>query len=283
MPLSDPSNKQPVTDVNYSQRLSITVGVVLVSLVASLLVDLPTRVLSFDPLGSPLSIQISGQYLVIALVVGLTCTGTDALVRTHPLAQRKQLNNTFIMWTVSALTVLLAALALSYAPNRLVWVAGVALTGLLLSLTMTAEYHTIDPQDAKFGSSQVFLSVMIYALALALFVIVYGAKSRSLLSATTLFVASGLLTLERLRITGREPLITGIYALITGLIIGESVWALNYSRVPGLIGGLLLLLTFHVMTGLAQQHLMGRLKRRVIIEYGLVTLVGLVLLVYYRI
>jgi len=259
------------------------VGVVLVSLVASLLVDLPTRVLSFDPLGSPLSIQISGQYLVIALVVGLTCTGTDALVRTHPLAQRKQLNNTFIMWTVSALTVLLAALALSYAPNRLVWVAGVALTGLLLSLTMTAEYHTIDPQDAKFGSSQVFLSVMIYALALALFVIVYGAKSRSLLSATTLFVASGLLTLERLRITGREPLITGIYALITGLIIGESVWALNYSRVPGLIGGLLLLLTFHVMTGLAQQHLMGRLKRRVIIEYGLVTLVGLVLLVYYRI
>ena len=55
------------------------------------------------------------------------------------------------------------------------------------------------------------------------------------------------------------------------------MWALNYSRVPGLIGGLLLLLTFHVMTGLAQQYLMGRLKRRVIVEYGLVTLVGLVL------
>ena len=97
----------------------------MVSLVASLLIDLPTRVLSFDPLGSPLSIQISGRYVVIALVVGLTCTGTDALLRTHPLAQRRQLNNTFIMWTVSALTALLAALALPYAPNRLVWVGGV--------------------------------------------------------------------------------------------------------------------------------------------------------------
>ena len=146
---------------------------------------------------------------------------------------------------------------------------------------MTAEYHTIDPQDPRFGASQVFLSIMIYALALALFVIVYGAKSRSLLSATTLLVASGLLALERLRVTGRDFLTTGIYALVTGLIIGESVWALNYSRVPGLIGGLLLLLTFHVMTGLAQQYLMGRLRRRVIIEYGLVTLVGLVLVLVY--
>jgi len=43
-------------------------------------------------------------------------------------------------------------------------------------------------------------------------------------------------------------------------------------------GGLLLLLVFYVATGLANQQLQGRLTRRVLIEYGLVTLVGLVVL-----
>jgi hypothetical protein len=279
--LSYAGDKSPDSDTDYLQRLSITVGVVLLGLVSSLLINLPVRTYTVDVLGSPVSLYISGRYLVMALLVGLTSTGTDALVRAHPLARRRQLENSFILWTVPALTVLLAALALPYAPNRLVWVAGVGLTGILLSLTMTAEYHTIDPQDAKFGSSQVFLSVMIYTLALTSFVLVYGTKSRSLLSATSLFIATALLTLERLRITGHSLSATGAYALVTGLIVGESVWALNYSRVPGVMGGLFLLLSFHVMTGLAYQNLIGRLTSRVAIEYGLVTLLGLGLLAFY--
>jgi len=279
--LSYVGNRSPDSDTDYLQRLSITVGVVLLGLVSSLLINLPARTYTLDVLGSPVSLYVSGRYLVVALLVGLTGTGTDALVRAHPLARHKQLENTFILWTVPALTVLLAALALPHAPNRVAWIGGVVLTGILLSLTMTAEYHTIDSQDAKFCSSQVFLSVMIYTLALASFVLVYGAKSRSLLSATSLFIATALLTLERLRVTGHGLPATGAYALVTGLIVAESVWALNYSRVPGVVGGLLLLLSFHVMTGLAYQHLIGRLASRMVIEYGLVTLLGLGLLAYY--
>ncbi len=279
--MSDVGNTSPDSDTDYLQPTSITVGVVLLGLVSSVLVNLPTRTYTLDVLGSPVSLYVSGRYLVVALLVGLTGTGTDALVRAHPLARHKQLENTFILWTVPALTVLLAALALPHAPNRVVWIGGIVMTGILLSLTMTAEYHTIDLQDAKFGSSQVFLSVMIYTLALASFVLVYGAKSRSLLSATSLFIATALLTLERLRVTGHGLPATGAYALVTGLIVAESVWALNYSRVPGVVGGLLLLLSFYVMTGLAYQHLIGRLASRMVIEYGLVTLLGLGLLAYY--
>jgi hypothetical protein len=92
---------------------------------------------------------------------------------------------------------------------------------------------------------------------------------------------AALLALERLRVTGHDTSITRPYALVTGLVTGESVWALNYSRVPGVVGGLLLLLSFHVITGLAHQHLIGQLNRRVIVEYGLVTLIGLALLLYH--
>lgn len=274
-------NGSPDADTDYLQRLSITVGVVVLGLVSSLLINLPTRTYTLDVLGSPVSLHVSGRYLVVALLVGLTCTGTNALVRTHPFARRRLLENTFILWTLPALIVLLASLALPLAPNRPVWIGGVVVTGILLSLTMTAEYRTIDPQDPKSGSSRVLLSLMIYALALATFAVVYGSKSRSLISATSLMVVTALLTLERLRATGRDLSATGAYAVVAGLIVGESVWALNYSRVPIVMGGLLLLLTFHVMTGLAYQHLIGRLAPRVVIEYGLVILLGLGLVAYY--
>jgi hypothetical protein len=270
-------------DSKHSQRLSITVGIVMLGLVSSLLIELPTRIMTFNALGSPVSLHISGRYLLMALIVGLTCTGTDALIRTHPMAERRQLRGTFSMWTVSALLVLLATLALPQAPSRNIWVIGAVLVGVLLALTMSAEYHTIDPADPRFGASQVFLSILTYALALIMFTIVYGAKSRSLLSATTLWVVAALLSLERLRTTGQELAGVSPYALVTGMVIGESVWALNYSRVPGLVGGLLLLLSFHVITGLAYQHLIGELKTRVLVEYGLIVLAGLALILHFAV
>lgn len=274
-------NNQSNPDTSYLQRLSITVGVVLLGLVAALFVNLPTRPLTFDIFGSPLSLYVSGQYVFVGLLLGLTCTGTDALVRSHPLAQRQPLENTFVMWTVPALTVLLAALAVPLAPSRLIWVGGILATGLVLGLIMTAEYHTIDPQDTRFASSQTVLEGMIYILALASFIIVYSAKSRSLLSATILFLVTSLLALARLRITGHSLSTTRVYALATGLVIGQAVWALNYSRMPGMMGGLFLLLLFHVMVGLSSQYLSGRLTSRLAIEYGLVALVGVGLTVYY--
>ena len=279
--LSYMQNNVPNSDTSYLQRLSITVGVVLLGLVSSLFVNLPTRPLTFDVFGSPLSLHVSARYVFVALLVGLTCTGTDALVRTHPLAQHRPLENTFVMWTVPALTVLLAALALPFASNHLIWIGGILLTGLLLSLTMTAEYHTITPKDTNFAVSQFMLETMTYILALASFVIVYGIKSRSLLSATILFVVTALLTLERLRVTNHSLSTTAVYGLVSGLVIGQSVWALNYSRIPGMMGGLLLLLLFYVMVGLATQYLSRRLTSRVVIEYGLVALLGLGLTVYY--
>jgi hypothetical protein len=270
-------------DNKYSQRLSVTVGVVMLGLVSSLLITLPTRILTFNALGSPLSLQISGRWVLVALIVGLTCTGTDSLIRTHPMAERRQLRGTFSMWTISALMVLLATLALPHAPNRALWVIGVVLVGVLLALSMIAEYHTIDPADPRFGVSQVFLNVLTYALALIMFVIVYGAKSRSLLSATTLLVVAALLSLERLRVTGHEISAISPYALVTGMVIGESVWALNYSRVPGLVGGLLLLLSFHVITGLAYQHLVSGVKTRVLVEYLAIVIVGLALVLHFSV
>lgn len=269
------------SDIHYLQRLSVTVGLVLLALTSAPFVTLPTRPLTFEVFGSPLSLHVSERYVFVALLVGLVCTGTDALLRTHPSAQRRPLENTFVMWTVPALTILLAALALPFAPSLLLWIGGILLTGLLIGMIMTAEYHTIDPRDSRFASSQFILQTMTYVLALTSFSVIYGAKSRSLLSATSLFVITALLTLERLRPTGHTLSTTSFYGLTTGLVIAQSVWALNYSRVPGIAGGSLLLIVFHVVSGLATQQLSGRLTSHALIEYGIVAAIGTGLTIHY--
>jgi hypothetical protein len=122
------------------------------------------------------------------------------------------------------------------------------------------------------------LNAWAYLVALVLFVLIYSEKARSLVSATGVSLVSALLALEFLRSAGRGFGRTALYAAIAGLCTGEIIWAMNYWRISGVTGGLILLLGFYVFTGLASQQLRGKLTRRVLIEYAIVALVGLVVL-----
>jgi hypothetical protein len=183
-----------------------------------------------------------------------------------------------VTWTIPALTVLLATVLLPQAPTRLYQIAGYVLTGLLLILVISAEYYTVDPTNRHYLGSRLSLNAWAYLLALVIFVLIYSAKTRSLISATGIMIVSTLLALELLRSAGRGFGRTALYAAIAGLCTGQLVWAMNYWRISGVTGGLILLLGFYVATGLANQQLQGRLSRRVLIEYAVVALIGLVVL-----
>jgi hypothetical protein len=68
------------------------------------------------------------------------------------------------------------------------------------------------------------------------------------------------------------------YSLIIGLVLGQVTWALNYWLLPGLTGGLLLLLIFYLLVGVAQQGLQDRLNRRVLLEFAIFGVVALLLI-----
>jgi len=102
-----------------------------------------------------------------------------------------------------------------------------------------------------------------------------------LLSATATLAGGGLLALDLLHGARQSLGRTSLYALIVGLVMGEIVWALNYSKVNSLTAGILLLLIFYLITGLSRQGLLGLLSRRILIEFALVALVGLLLLLKY--
>ena len=84
--------------------------------------------------------------------------------------------------------------------------------------------------------------------------------------------------MELLRGAGRGFGRTALYALIAGLATGQVIWAMNYMRLGGVSGGLVLLFGFYLATGVANQTLQGSLHRRVLLEFAIVALIGLLVL-----
>jgi hypothetical protein len=270
------------------ERASVFVSLIVLGLAFLPEIELPTRTFSFYVLGSLASVRLSVTWLMAALLASLACTGTDSLVRSHPLIRRGESRYTFAFWALPGLSVVAATLLLPLAPNgtvaplRSYWLGSLALTALLLLLIAVAQYHTVDPTDPGYRLARLALNIFVYLVALGLFTLIYGSKARSLLSATTTAVVGSLLALELLRGVHRNLRLTGLYALITGLALGEITWALNYWTAGRLTGGLLLLLIFYLVTGLSREGLLRRLNRRALVEFALVALVGLGLIIKYR-
>jgi hypothetical protein len=204
--------------------------------------------------------------------------GTDNLIHLHWRVHIRRRRYAVSLWIVPALLVLgsIFFLRLPLFSNGITVAAGLVVVGVLLALVIVSEYRTIDPNDPLYGMARFILNVVGYLTAFALFTTIYGTKARSVMTATAIMVVGALIALELLRDTEADVTRTWIYAAICGLVMGELTWALNYWMISALIGGIFLLLAFYAVTGLAQNHLAGKLNRRVATEFGMVTVVGLV-------
>ncbi len=265
------------------QRLSVLVGLLLLSLALEQSIDLPTRSIALNVFGTPLGLELSGEWLMAVMIGALACTGTDALVRTHPRAREVSLRHTFVYWVLPGLLGLAAARLLSGLVSPL-WIAGLVVTALLFVIVLVAEYTTVDPLAPVYPQARLVLNVVAYGLAFALFVIIYQTRGRSLITATAMMVVSFTLALDLLwsaqatRGAGHTTMI----AAVVGLVLAECSWVMNYWQISGWSGGMLLLLIFYVLTGIAAQHLQGRLNRAILVEFAVVALAGIgVLLVFH--
>jgi hypothetical protein len=95
-------------------------------------------------------------------------------------------------------------------------------------------------------------------------------------------LTAALLAVELLRSATNEMRQVLMYSAVVGLLLGELTWALNYwPLLPGLTGGLLLLLAFYLAVGIALQGLQKRLTRRVLVEFAFFGVVALSLIVVF--
>ncbi len=262
---------------NYD-RLSVVVSVILLCLALSLVIVLPTEVLSLVVRGLSLTIRFSQDWLAAALLAIMACAGTASIMRLHPMYKKVALPHAFVFWIIPGLATLLAALLLPGAPGQVYTLSGLAMMGMLLLLTIAAEYHAVDPSSPGHKAVRLGLNFIAYSLALVLFALIHEGQALGLFMAAAMLGGSSLLALDLLHGPHQDLRQTGLYAVIVGLVMAETVWVLSYLKLNSLTGGIFLLLVFYLLTGLARQGLLKLLNRRILVEFAAVALIGLALL-----
>jgi hypothetical protein len=248
-------------------RASITVGVVLVGIVLVLVLEIPSRVFELEPFGTPLTLQVTGTRVVSLLLVGLTCAGAEAVMRVHPLVRRRAIRYTFPGWVLPALATMALTLILPESPGLFYWLLGLASGGAIIAWLMLAHYQLLSRREGSAGVLQTGQSVVAYLIGLVFFVSIYETRQRSLVTATSVAAVSALVATSILG-GERESLRQGtVYASVIGLLMGQMTWALNYWRASALTVGVLLMMIFYVLVGIAREHMRATLSSRVLVEF----------------
>jgi hypothetical protein len=258
-------------------RLSVLTAIILLAYALARALHLPTRTVGTSLLGSALGFELSGPVLMLLVVAALISAGSDTLIRSHPRLAGWTGYATVAHWIMPGAAALALGSLLNRTPGGALWWIGLGLSAIVLIALLVAEYTVVDRTDAAWDVAALGLTAGLYALALLLFGLLHSLSVRALISATAAgFVASALaLRLFLLKAPGANG--AGLYALLIGLVTAETIWALSYWRVPAGGAALLALVPFYVGTGVAQQHLAGRLTRRLWLEYLAVGALGLVI------
>jgi hypothetical protein len=263
-------------------RLSIVLGAAALGFTLSKLVQLPTQRVGVEVLGSQLGVQVTTEWLMLAFVVGLVATGVHGLLRLHPGCPDGHVCHTFIFWILPGLTALAVGLLLGRADEMPLWVLGMSGGIILLGIAISSEFSALGRTEDEQLKAELFTTVVIYLLAGTLFLLIYGARARTLLTAPVLFGVSTLLAMRHLWRRSERPARIVLYGCVVGLVMSQTVWALSYWKITALSGAALLLLVFYAAAGIARQSLREEMSARAVLEYGLVGLVtaGLVLLLH---
>lgn len=270
------------TGVDYRDRISVTTWVLVLGLGLSLVLQLPTTIVSFRALGSPTSLELSATTLMALILALAAAVGTESLIRLHPKRQPNRLGLSWAYWALPAAISIITVVLLPGISTQLLKVAVILVSGLLLMLAFFSLYATVEPGQPGFRRARLWLDVLSYGAALLLFLFVYQSRTRSLLSGTMVSLTAALLAVELLRSATNEMRQVLMYSAVVGLLLGELTWALNYwPLLPGLTGGLLLLLAFYLAVGIALQGLQKRLTRRVLVEFAFFGVVALSLIVVF--
>ena len=173
-----------------------------------------------------------------------------------------------------AVTVFGAVLLISIYHNALLILIAPLLFAPLLGAVLIARYHLEDESGQARRMARTAHVLLTHGVAFLVLATIYINKVRSLLSATAVAVIVCLLLVQIAdgeRFPAERRL---IYGLVGGMILGEITWALNYWPLTGWTGGAILLIAFYLIAGLILAQIREGLRRRDILEYGIIAAVA---------
>lgn len=276
------TNPALVSVIDYRDRISVVTWLFVFGLGLSLLYTLPTTVITLRALGSPVSISLTKTLVAAIFLALLAAAGTESVISVHP----RYINNaayrfmrSWPSWALPMAIAIIGVYVLPLAPTRPMQILTILAGGVLMALSLFSLYVTVERGQAGFRRARFVLDALAYGAALLLFLFVYQTRTRSLLSGTLVAMTATLLAVEMLRTTTDRSLVVLTYGAIIGMILGQVTWALNYWwTLSNLNGGLLLLLIFYLVVGIAQHGIQDHLNRRILWEFALFAIVALILI-----
>ena len=268
--------------VDYRDRISVVTWIFVFGLGLSLLYSLPVVVISLRALGSPVSIALTRTLVAAIFLAILAAASAESVISVHPrfsTGKRQWWIWSWPFWALPMALAIIAVYVLPLAPTRPIQVLAILGGGALMAVALFSLYATVERGQAGFRRGRFVLDALAYGAALVLFLFVYQSRTRSLLSGTLVAMTATLLAVEILRSTTERSLTVLLYGAITGMILGQVTWALNYWwMLNSLTGGLLLLLIFYLIVGIAQHGLQDHLNRRILLEFAIFAAVALMLI-----
>jgi hypothetical protein len=261
-----------------ANRLSVLAAAILLAYALARFVDIPVRQLAMQLPGVYLEIQIDIQTVIALIVAGLTATGADWLLRTHPGMQSQSILE---HWFLPALTAWVIGLPLFQLPLGLQWWAGFGLGGILLMLVLVAEYITIDPDDIRQPAAAAGLIALSFALFLTMAVSLRFGSARLFLILPAILVAAGMVSLRslNLRLHGRWAF---LQASLVALICAQLAAALHYLPISPVSFGLALIAPAYAITSLTASLIEGEPIRKAVGEPAVILTVLLAAAVWLR-
>ncbi len=245
-----------------SDRLSILAATILLAYALASFVDLPPREISVQLPGLYLAVELNARTVAALLVAGLTASGADWLLRTHPSVQG---HKTFEHWLVPALTALVIGVPLSQISGAPQWWLGFIAGGALLMLVLVAEYITVDSDDMRQPIAAAGLTTVSFALYLILAIALRYAGLRLFLLLPPLILAAWLVSLRtlHLRLHGRWVF---LQAGVVALICGQLAAVLHYLPLSPISFGLFLIGPAYALTSLLANLAEDEPLRQAILE-----------------
>ncbi len=243
-------------------RVSVLMAAILLAFAVTRLVNVPNLQLAIPLAGIVLSFSVNLDTAIVILAAGITATGVDWLLRTHPSLEKGESRE---HWLLPTRTVIVIGVSLDTLPAGPIWWLGFGLGAALLVGIFLAEYVVVDPADTRYPLATAALTALAFAIFLILAVALRAANARLFLVLPALFLAGGLAALRTLHLRLNERW-EYAWALGIGLVGMQLGAALHYWPLTPVRFGLILIGPIYALTLLAVSAAEGNPFRRAWVE-----------------
>jgi hypothetical protein len=245
-----------------SNRVGVLTAAVLLAFALTHLIQTPEFTLELQLPGFYFAYPLSLSTLMVIMATGLTATGMDWLLRSHPSLEKRR---TIEHWLLPTLTTFIIGVPLTILPPGNAWWIGFGIGGLLLVLVFLAEYIVVEPSAPSYAIATAGLTALSFAIYLILTTALRFSGVRLFLLAPALFIAAGLVSLRTLHLRVSQKWEYN-WALGIAFICTQIGAGLHYWPVSPVQFGLVTLGPLYALSTLTGNLLEGIPLRRALIE-----------------